>query len=961
MGAFAAAAAIAFLPASALADDGQSVYEFKLPNKATADQLIKLGFDLGDGLDQSQPGFVKATIVATPSEKAQLEAMGYPVVDTIQTPADVANLRAARQATLDAEAAAKAALNSSAAKQTKSAAVGTVRAQRADYWEDAGGRWLSVEGTTTQAAVTPPRTYSGPQLVASWYDAQNRQIGSGNLQPYLDTDVSPVAPYLYHVSRYRLGDASTIGTPMPAYVRIAAPNGDVAQLAVKKWVGNGAPNHPAQFLQDFNTHYVDPQESYKLMSDLAAQFPTIAKVSDLPNKTPGYQRKAQTVLGIATPYTGSTSTPAAADQARAVVLTSNEFGQNGGNDITAQIVDPGANSSPLSVSVTGKAIKVSAATDATGAITSTAKQVVDAINANADAKALVGAALYRTNAGAGVVTAQAAPSALSDWLKAPATYPRGPQTVKLLRIGNDKGKPQGQKVGVFIYCQEHAREWGTPLVCDETAQRLLKNYGTDAETTSLVDGLDIFIIPTINADGAAYSMYDNASQRRNMVNYCASNPTGNNDPYARNGWGVDLNRNFSVGSFFDGYQGASGSCTSDTFAGPSELSEPEVRNETYVQSTYPNIKFAMNVHSNGGYFMWPPGAYKTNGRVTLPYPSYGTLQYFDQTAASVLDRIKSYRGTAILPARTGPVADVLYSAAGNSADEAYYNHGIIGYDFEIGADRFTGTGTSQTEVGFTPPYAPEGHDEGMEFAHGNYALLGSALDYARDTKAPTVTAVGPDISPTSFDVTFSQDEAAEIHYTTDGSTPTPASPLYGPSHPRGRPDPVHIVGTTTLRWIASDFKGNTTTGARQFVVGGSGGVGGDVPATLSLTLGPAPSFGAVTPGVDRDYTAGTTATVTSTAGDALLSVADPDTAHPGHLVNGQYALPSPLQMRGRKSDAQGTAFNTVGSLLNLLTWSAPVSNDAVSLDYKQHISANDGLRTGNYSKTLTFTLSTTTP
>ena len=51
----------------------------------------------------------------------------------------------------------------------------------------------------------------------------------------------------------------------------------------------------------------------------------------------------------------------------------------------------------------------------------------------------------------------------------------------------------------------------------------------------------------------------------------------------------------------------------------------------------------------------------------------------------------------MLPARTGPVADVLYSAAGNSADEAFYNNqdrsdgtkGIIGYDFEIGVDRFT--------------------------------------------------------------------------------------------------------------------------------------------------------------------------------------------------------------------------------------------------------------------------------
>src|SRR3954468_19213249 len=112
MGVIAATAAIAMLPASALADDGQSVYEFKLPNKAAAEKLIDLGFDLADGLDQTQLGSVKATIVATDAEKAQLEAMGYPAVNTIQTPADVAALRAERQATIDAETAAKEALNS---------------------------------------------------------------------------------------------------------------------------------------------------------------------------------------------------------------------------------------------------------------------------------------------------------------------------------------------------------------------------------------------------------------------------------------------------------------------------------------------------------------------------------------------------------------------------------------------------------------------------------------------------------------------------------------------------------------------------------------------------------------------------------------------------------------------------------------------------------------------------------
>jgi len=119
----------------------------------------------------------------------------------------------------------------------------------------------------------------------------------------------------------------------------------------------------------------------------------------------------------------------------------------------------------------------------------------------------------------------------------------------------------------------------------------------------------------------------------------------------------------------------------------------------------------------------------------------------------------------------------------------------------------------------------------------------------------------------------------------------------------------------------------------------TGSVGGTVPATLSLALGAPASFGAFTPGVDRTYSASTTATVTSTAGDATLSVSDP-----GHLTNGAFSLPDALQV------------------LDLpRTWNGPVSNDAFALRFSQHIGANDALRTGSYAKTLTFTLSTTTP
>ena len=50
-----------------------------------------------------------------------------------------------------------------------------------------------------------------------------------------------------------------------------------------------------------------------------------------------------------------------------------------------------------------------------------------------------------------------------------------------------------------------------------------------------------------------------------------------------------------------------------------------------------------------------------------------------------------------------------------------------------------------------------------------------------------------------------------------------------------------------------------------------------------------------------------------------------------------------------------------GSPLTLHTYSGPVSNDPLTIRFKQAIGASEPLRTGAYSKTFTFTLSTTAP
>jgi hypothetical protein len=142
----------------------------------------------------------------------------------------------------------------------------------------------------------------------------------------------------------------------------------------------------------------------------------------------------------------------------------------------------------------------------------------------------------------------------------------------------------------------------------------------------------------------------------------------------------------------------------------------------------------------------------------------------------------------------------------------------------------------------------------------------------------------------------------------------------------------------------------------------TGTVNGTVPATLSLSLGTAASFGTFTPGLAKDYTAQQPATVISSAGDAALSVVDPSATAPGHLVNGAFSLAQALQATASSPAGAAAAGGAIsGTPLPLLTWAGPVSNDAVAIAFKQPIAANDPLRTGSYSKTLTFMLSTTTP
>jgi hypothetical protein len=411
-----------------------------------------------------------------------------------------------------------------------------------------------------------------------------------------------------------------------------------------------------------------------------------------------------------------------------------------------------------------------------------------AINSHPAASNMVFAYTYRGNAGNGVVQATSRRN-LSDFLSAPDSVSRDPHPVYAIRIGKHR---DGSKPGVLAYAQEHAREWVPPLVAIETAERLLRNYALHGQTKQLLNNLDIWIAPSVNPDGGHYSFYDRSGQRRNMTRHCAVN--GNYDLNARGSWGVDNNRNYTEYSLFDGYSGASTSCTSDVFAGPSELSEPEDKNVDWLASR-PNIKFSMNLHSSGNYFMWSPGSYATPGRISAPRPTLAEESFFWGASSQILTAIKRHRGLSVTPARTGPISDVLYSAAGNSGDMLWYKYGIYAWNFEVGTS-------------FQPNWT-EAHNETMEFANGLVELMRVARNFDTDYQRPESTIVVSESSTAGMvNMKFETTEPAAVFYTLDGSVPTLSSTLYGSAGIREAGELLTVPEGTIVHWFSIDAAGN---------------------------------------------------------------------------------------------------------------------------------------------------------
>ncbi|MEU7919463.1 M14 family metallopeptidase [Micromonospora zamorensis] len=757
-------------------EDRESVrlVQIRLTGADMLDKVAAAGFDLEHGLRRVPTG-IEGEAVVTAKQVTELTAMGVEVL------ADDAGFAWSDQADggigVDA-AGARAVLPSNHQA--------TVRIARADWFTTKGQGFLYVEARTTEGQQADPivgmqvENDSGKGTPFGFARTMSRFVDSGQ--------------YMFHRNLFKLDTR-------PTRIQVTSSTGGVATGVVSNWLENAPPPLTANpsYKSDFVDGYKHPQQLYSRAKEIARQYPDIAEIVYLPNQTNGYQRKAQAQLG----GTGQA----------AVVVTSAAWGHEGGNDITVEFVDrPDANL-PLAVEVTGKAVRVLLATDAAGAPASTATQVADALRTRS-AGLIDRAHPYRTNEGSGIVAPTAGPVALTDFLDqkrvgAPeGEVPRGPATIPVLRIGKHR---DGKKPGVLIQAQDHAREWVPATTSLESAERLVHNYRSDRETKKIVENTDIFFILSNNPDGANYSFYNFASQRKNMTNHC---PDASADPAQRNSWGVDLNRNYRVGSGHDGYAGGSTNCVSGTYQGPEELSEPESKNIIWLVEKYSNIKFMMSVHSNGGQLFWQPGAYIADGRITTPRPPLGDEAFYWQSAARILSQVKAHRETVVTPENVGGSSDVLYSSAGNVREDLYYTYGIYAFGWEVGGSVYNPATGNWQGGSFQPEWTgnPElvsGHAETMEYANGIMEMFRVAADWGKDKKDPTSRLIpGGGKYRGPVDVRFETSEPATIYYTTDGSRPTLESPRYAATEFREPGQVFHVTETTTFRWFSVDSAGN---------------------------------------------------------------------------------------------------------------------------------------------------------
>lgn len=195
---------------------------------------------------------------------------------------------------------------------------------------------------------------------------------------------------------------------------------------------------------------------------------------------------------------------------------------------------------------------------------------------------------------------------------------------------------------MLINGTQHAREWISAMSATCIADRLVRGYDDDAAIRAFVDSTDLWIVPVVNPDGYQHTWAADRYWRKNR----------------RGGFGVDLNRNFSVAW---GGAGSSGLKRSDTYRGDKPFSEPET---TALRGLVmrEHIRAHVDLHAYGQLVLFP---WMYTGDRTDDHARLAAIG--DEIASAVYathqNKYRLMRGVELYPA-SGTMTDWMHGEAG---------------------------------------------------------------------------------------------------------------------------------------------------------------------------------------------------------------------------------------------------------------------------------------------------------
>lgn len=269
----------------------------------------------------------------------------------------------------------------------------------------------------------------------------------------------------------------------------------------------------------------------------------------------------------------------------------------------------------------------------------------------------------------------------------------------------------GTKPKLLITSAIHAREYTTAPIALAFAQQLVDGYGTDADSTWILDHHEIHFMLQVNPDGRKQAEAGLLWRKNTDQAYCGATSVNR---------GADLNRNFEFDWNDTNGRGSSGAQCNETYRGPSAGSEPETQAiENYARSIFPDSRgpnkgdaapadtpgMHIDLHSYADMVLWPWGD------VNTPTGNGTALQ----TGGRHLAFFNNYEPTQSIG---------LYATDGTSDGVSYGELGVANYTLEMGTAFFEGCTSYEAT---TKPR--------------NIAAL---LYAAKAVRAPYITPAGPD-------------------------------------------------------------------------------------------------------------------------------------------------------------------------------------------------------------------------